>query len=48
MNVVRGSVVVKAHITSRKVMGSIPIEVIEFLNLPNPSSRTIPWVLLSL
>jgi hypothetical protein len=27
--------------TSRKVAGSIPDDIIGFLNLPNPSSRTI-------
>jgi hypothetical protein len=35
----RGSVVAW-DTTSRKVAGSIPDEVTEFLNLPNPSSRT--------
>jgi hypothetical protein len=29
------------YATSLKVAGSIPDEVIEFLNLPNPSSRTM-------
>jgi hypothetical protein len=29
------------YATSRKVAGSIPDEVIGFLNLPNPSSRTM-------
>jgi hypothetical protein len=29
------------HVTSRKVAGSIPDEVIGFLNLPNPSSSTM-------
>jgi hypothetical protein len=33
--------------TNRKVVGSIHDEVI-FLNLPNPSGCTTPWVLLSL
>jgi hypothetical protein len=32
---------------SRKEAGSIPDEV-NFFNLPNPSSRTRPWGLLSL
>jgi hypothetical protein len=37
------------YATSRKVMGSSPNDVIEFFfNLPNPSSRTRPWGLLSL
>jgi hypothetical protein len=29
------------YATSRKVMGSIPDEVVAFFNLPNPSSRTM-------
>jgi hypothetical protein len=29
------------YATSRKVAGSIPYEVTEFFNLPNPSSRTM-------
>jgi hypothetical protein len=29
------------YVTSRMVAGSIPYEVIEFFNLPNPSSRTM-------
>jgi hypothetical protein len=38
----RGSLVCWGPYTaSRKVAGSIPIEVIEFLNFPNPSSRTM-------
>jgi hypothetical protein len=29
---------------SRKVEGSIPVEVITFFNLPNPSAGLGPWV----
>jgi hypothetical protein len=40
--VARGSVVGLRHnATSRKVAGSIPDEIIGFLNLPNPASRTM-------
>jgi hypothetical protein len=35
----RGSVVLRHYATNRKVVGSIPDEMI-FLNLPNPSGRT--------
>jgi hypothetical protein len=38
----------KHYATSRKVASSRPDEVNEFFNLPNPSSRTRPWGLLSL
>jgi hypothetical protein len=31
----------KHYATSRKFAGSIPDEVIEFFNLPNPSGRTM-------
>jgi hypothetical protein len=36
----RGCVFFRHYATSRKVAGSIPDEVILFLNRPNPSSRT--------
>jgi hypothetical protein len=35
------------YATSRKVMGLRPNEVNEFYHLPNPSSPSRPWVLLS-
>jgi hypothetical protein len=50
-NKARGNLVVEAHTTSWKVVGSIPDDVIIFLfNLlvPNPSSRTKLWGLLRL
>jgi hypothetical protein len=31
----------RKYVTSQKVVGSIPDEVIIFFNLPNPSSRTM-------
>jgi hypothetical protein len=38
----RGSVVwLRHYVTSRKVVGSIPDEVIGFFNCSNPSSRTM-------
>jgi hypothetical protein len=46
-NAAWGSVMVVALRTSGKVAGSRPDEV-EFLKLPNPSSRTRPWGLFSL
>jgi hypothetical protein len=42
----RDSVVVRHYATNRKVVGSIPDEVI-FLNLLNPSGRLTSWGLLS-
>jgi hypothetical protein len=38
------------YVTNRKVAGSRPDEMNDFffINLPNPSSRTMPWGLLSL
>jgi hypothetical protein len=42
------SVMVRYYATNRKVAGSIPDEVIFFLNLLNPSGRTRPWGLLRL
>jgi hypothetical protein len=33
--------VVDAHATNQKVVGSSPHEVTEFFNWPNPSSRTM-------
>jgi hypothetical protein len=37
----RGTVVTPDYATSLKVAGSVPDEVVLFLNLPNPSSRTM-------
>jgi hypothetical protein len=42
-----GTVVVKAT-TNRKVAGWVDTRWGDLLNLPNPSSRTRPWVSLSL
>jgi hypothetical protein len=42
----RGSAVVKALATNRKVAGSIP-DGVNFLNLTTPSGRTRPWGSLS-
>jgi hypothetical protein len=39
---------VRRYAASRKVADSSPDEVIDFLNLPNPFSRTRPWALVSL
>jgi hypothetical protein len=38
-----GSVVVKTLCFKREIAGSIPDEVIFFLNLPNPSGHTMPF-----
>jgi hypothetical protein len=44
----RGSVVVKALCYKPEGRGFEPHDVNTFFNLPNPSSRTRPWVSLSL